>query len=124
LINRGDIACLPLDAWLSSPRPEFRSEEQAAERMVSGCIRSMPVLCLGVPNRPDGTSDRGVIESFAIALLSMATGGADKPSSGWLGLHANSPAVARSGLWNVRHVEEAYDPAVLEVMAAHVSSHL
>jgi hypothetical protein len=123
LINRGEIANLPLDAWLASrPRPDLRLEEQTVERAVSEYIGLMPVLCLGVSSRPDRSSDRGLVESAAIALLSTATGGVDSPSAGWLGLRANSPAVARSGLWNVRHVEDGYDPVVLDVLAAHLPS--
>ena len=77
----------------------------------------MPFLWLAVPSRPDDSSDRGFLERNAIALLSCAAGGPDKPSSGWLGSHAASRKVRDSGLWNADHVEDSYDPAFLDVVA-------
>ena len=75
----------------------------------------MPFLWLAVPSQPDGSSDRGHVERNSIALLSCATGGPDKPSAGWLGHHATSTRVRQSGLWNSNHIDEAYDPAFLQL---------
>lgn len=106
-----------LDAWLGSRRaPEWAVEEAQVERMVSAYIGGMPFLWLEVPTLRDGTSPRGHIERNCIALLSCATGAGDQPSQGWLGHRAASVKVTRSGLWNVNHVEEAYDPAFLGVL--------
>jgi hypothetical protein len=44
--------------------------EDHLERDVSWHIGSMTFLWLAVPSRPDGSSDRGLIERNSIALLS------------------------------------------------------
>jgi len=68
---------------------------------------------------------RAVIERNAIALLSNyphvnssieKTKCTDPPSSNWLGLSAVSERVARSGLWNSNHVDEDYDPDLLDTL--------
>jgi len=118
LIARGDVGGLPLDAWRARvPDPALRETELAAEQAVSQYIRQMPVVCVGVPTR----SDRGLIESGAIALLSAYHGGVDVASPGWLGRSSVAPWVVRSGLWNVRGVDDAtYDAGFLAVLARHV----
>ena len=95
------------------------------EQAVSRHIRSMPLVCLSVPTRHDGTSDRGFIESNAIALLSGAVvASADPPSPHWLGRFSPKPAVRQSGLWNVRHVDDpGYDPTLLTVMESYARDH-
>lgn len=98
------------------PVPDWESAEDRLELAVSEHIRAMPFVWLAAPTRPDGSSDRSFIERNAIALLSCAAGGPDKPSSGWLGSYAASTKVRRSGLWNVDHVEEVHDPAFLDVL--------
>jgi hypothetical protein len=77
----------------------------------------MPFLWLAVPDRADGGSDRGYLESNSIALLSCLTGGLNRPSAGWLGHYANNRKIRRSGLWNSNHVEDSYDPGFLEALA-------
>lgn len=117
LIARDERVDGLLDAWLSTRRaPEWAVEEAQVERMVSAHIGGMPFLWLEVPTVHDGTSLRGHIEHNCIALLSCATGADDPPSQGWLGNHAASVKVTTSGLWNVNHVEETYDPAFLGVL--------
>jgi hypothetical protein len=118
LIRSGDWPDGLLQAWASSPRsPEWADLEDQVERQVSHHIRAMPFLWLPVPNRSSGASDRGYIEKNSIALLSCRTGGTDRPSSGWLGHHANSEKVRQSGLWNSNHVDDHYDPDYLTVLA-------
>jgi len=121
LITCGQVKGLPLSAWLSpEPLPEHRGAEGDCERAVSAYISQMPVLWLEVPSRADGTSDRGLVEATVIALLSRAAGGVDRASAGWLGHHAPNQAIADSGLWNVRHVRDGYDPMVLECLAGYI----
>ncbi|MFE5567379.1 hypothetical protein ACFQ68_20510 [Amycolatopsis japonica] len=108
-----------LDAWTGARRlPEWAAAESAIEREVSDHIGRMPFRWLAVPTGPDGTSLRGAIERNSIALLSNLRGGPDRPSSAWLGHHALSDKVRDSGLWNVNHVDEDYDPAFLESFRA------
>lgn len=55
----------------------------------------------------------------AIALLSNypeKRGVVDPPSPTWLGRWADRETVRRSGLWNVNHVDEEYDPAFLAAL--------
>jgi hypothetical protein len=121
LINRGDVAGLPLEGWLATePITAYIEGERAVERAVSEYIGRMPVLWVDVPTNTDGSSGRGLIEASAIALLSTASGGIEAASTGWLGRHAANPAVRASGLWNVRHVTESYEPTALDVLEQYV----
>lgn len=123
LINRGDIAGLPLEAWLApAPNPHHREAELLVERAVTEYIGRMPVLWVDVPDRDDGTSDRGLIETNSIALLSAAAGGLDAASPAWLGRYAANVSVRSSALWNVRHVLDQYTPAALDVLEKYVNT--
>ena len=82
----------------------------------------MPFLWLAVANQPDGCADRSYIERDSIALLSCLAGGPDQPSTDWLGHHAISTKVGRSGLWNSDHVEEHYNPGFLKLLASLVEN--
>jgi hypothetical protein len=119
LIRRDGLPGGLQESWASShPHPEWTEEEDQLERAVSQHIRSMPFLWLAIPSHPDGTSDRAFIERNSIALLSCATGSLDTPSSSWLGHHAASSNVRRSGLWNSNHVDEPYHPEFLQLLAS------
>jgi len=110
-----------VNGWLAPSRlEELRVLEAHVERAVSDYIGRMPFLWLSVPSRPDGGSDRGFIEANAIALLSMRTGGIDPASPTWLGNVAASEKVQTSGLWNVNHVDDSYDPSFLDLFEAYV----
>lgn len=96
-----------------------KAAETHVEAAVSAAVGVMPFLWVGVSDLPGPTSDRGRIERNAIALLSCCSPNgrtADRPSAGWLGRFCNSEDVRASGLWNSRHVHEAYDPAFLDVL--------
>lgn len=95
----------------SNAAAPVREREHELECLVSRTIRSMPFLWLAVDDPPGADSARAVIEAGSIALLS----GAEQPSTGWLGHHAGARGVRASGLWNVRHVDEPYDRAFLDV---------
>jgi len=85
---------------------------------VSEVIGAMPVVWLEVDDEPSSESMRGVVERNAIALLSNyeLEEAIDPPSEGWLGRFSGRPRVVRSGLWNNNHVDEAYDPACLDLL--------
>lgn len=122
LQRRGDRELLA--SWLASkPLPGRRTDELALEVEVSRIIRDMPFLWLDVPTRPDGSSDRGLLEQNLIALLSTAAGGTDPASSTWLGNDATSPDVRASGLWNVNQVRAAFDPNVLDLFSSYIRCH-
>jgi len=121
LIRRGGWPEDLLAAWLDRGRPpEWTHLEDQVEREVSRHIGAMPFLWLAVPDGLDGGNSRAFLECNSIALLSKRTGGVDSPTMGWLGHHAISLKVRQSGLWNVNHVDEHYDPATLATLATLV----
>lgn len=88
------------------------------ERRVSTYIREQPFLWIDVDYKPSADSERAYIEQNAIALLSnYQTETLDGRSDGWLGQYSMSQKIRESGLWNVNHVEEQYDPAFLDRLA-------
>jgi hypothetical protein len=102
----------------SSASKDVRKNEHPLEQVVSRHIRQMPFLWLAVEDVPGPDSLRGIIERNAIALLSnynIQDDPLDPPSPEWLGLHADREEIRRSGLWNVNHVTETYDIAILDL---------
>ena len=102
------------------PVPAYVDAERALEVEVSRVIRALPFLWLSVPTRPDGSSDRGLLERNLIALLSTLAGGDEAASTTWLGRHAVAPKVRESSLWNVNHVDGAFEPSTLDVLQSYV----
>ncbi len=120
LINQGHLD-YPTWSHGSSGSPEARTAEYPLEVMVSDHIRSMPFLWLKVDDEPSPDSMRKYIEKNSIALLSNhERQPVDSPSPDWLGHYCSNPAVRASGMWNVDHVTEGYDPAFLETLAVLV----
>jgi len=102
--------------------PEERHREYPLEKDVSDHIRAMPFLWVAVPGPASKTSDRSLIESSCVGLLSNKGKAAiDPPSSGWLGHYADRAAVRESGMWNVDFVDNEYDPSFLDVLARYVT---
>lgn len=109
IIRRHELGDEVLDNWY-----HYRSQplEEQIELAVSEYIGAMPFLWLDVPD----SKDRYDIEAGAIGLLSMRTGDADPPSDDWLGRYAYRKEIRDSGLWNVQHTNEPYDPGFLDLM--------
>ena len=103
----------------SAPK-EVRANEEEIELEVSAIIGRMPVIWLEVGDAASADSDRTYIERNLIALLASPRGPIDLPSAGWLGAWSTREAIRASGLWNVNHVYEQYDPAVLDVLERYV----
>jgi hypothetical protein len=119
LIRRGSRPEELLGSWLDRHhRAQWAEQEDDIERAVSHHIGAMPFLWLRVPDR----TDRDYIERNSIALLSCLADGQDPPSPGWLGHDASRPEIRESGLWNVQHVYDHYDPAFLQLFARLVQS--
>jgi hypothetical protein len=78
----------------------------------------MPFLWLSVPER----EDRLYLERNSIAFPSCLAGGQDPVSAGWLGYDAARFEIRESGLWNVQHVYDRYDPAFQRLLARLVES--
>ena len=103
-------------AKLSISREALASSEAPVEQAVTQYIANMQFLWLKIDDKPGPNSLRGVIERNAIALLSNHERTTlDLPSHRWLGHASDRPLVRSSGLWNQRHVSEAYDPAFLDI---------
>ena len=118
LINRGDWPDHIAAHWGndSSASTKIRDAEYPLEKAVSDYIRKMPFLWLDILDEPGPESLRGFIEQNAIALLSnfgARKKSVDPPNKKWLGNWAASKAIRSSGLWNVNHVNEKYDPKVI-----------
>jgi hypothetical protein len=96
---------------------EQRQQEELLERLVTSYVGEMMVLWLPVPGIDRAAYDkRRKVEKNSIALLSNRLEPFDKPSKEWLGLHHPKDTVRRSGLWNIQHVYQAYDPLFLDDM--------
>jgi hypothetical protein len=111
LIQRSNSSDELLTSWLDRHRPvgERSSQEPMVEVEASRHVRAMPFLWLTVPDM----ADRDYIERNSIALLSCLTGGVDPPSASWLGHYSSSPEIRDSGLWNIDHVNDRYEPGFL-----------
>ena len=117
LIERDGHRCPSWGQGNSAPR-EVREGERSLEKVVSAMIGDMPFLWLSIDDEPGRSSLRGYIERNAIALLSnVGKEPLDPPSREWLGHFCNRELVRTSGLWNQRHVDEAYEPAFLDTLA-------
>ncbi|KTG29016.1 hypothetical protein [Haloferax profundi] len=102
-------------------RSAVRDEEYILERRVSAYIREQPFVWLAVDDEPSPESQRASIERNAIALLSHYQRAAVDPRpDGWLGNDSRSEKIRESGLWNVNHVDEEYDPTFLDDLQAAV----
>lgn len=99
----------------SSADQERRLAELEHERRVSEYIRDLPFLWVSIDDEPSPDSDRAYIERNAISLVSnYAKGPIDTRDGGWLGKDSPRDEINQSGLWNINHVEEEYDPAFLD----------
>jgi hypothetical protein len=117
-VRAGGAPCPTWGVGGSAPR-EVRAAEQAVEREVSRIIGAMPFLWLAVDDPPGPASLRGHVERNSIALLSnLGRPPLDPASERWRGRACDRGAarVRDSGLLNQDHVDEAYDPAFLDVL--------
>ena len=104
-------------------RSAVRDEEYTLERRVSAFVRDQPFLWVDVDDEPGPGSDRAYVERNAIALLSdLGKRSIDPRPDWWLGRDSRSRAIRESGLWNVNHVEETYDPSFLDRLAEAVAA--
>ena len=105
----------------SSARSDIREQELDHERRVSEYIRELPFLWVKVNDEPGPESRRAQLEQNLIALLSnYRKKSVDPQDASWLGKHSPSQRIRESGLWNVDHVAEGYDPSFLEMLERHV----
>ena len=95
---------------------EVRISEKPLEALVSEIIGQMPFLWLEADDTPSAGSIRSLIERNSIALLSNfgKEEKIDAASAKWRGHYCKNESVKKSGLWNVNHVDERYDPLFLD----------
>lgn len=95
-------------------RSALRDEEYILERRVSAYLREQPFLWVALDDEPGPDSDRARLERNALALLgNVGVRTVDPRRDDWLGRHSRSRSIRESGLWNVNHVDEEYDPDFL-----------
>jgi hypothetical protein len=91
-----------------------RDAELDLEREVSRYIGGLPFTTIEIADPAGPGSVRGIIERGAIALLSAAARQhLVRAEDEWLGFSADRDAISESLLWNVKHVNERYDPSFL-----------
>ena len=122
MIERDKLSYPTWGKGSSAPR-EIRKGELTLEQAVSKKIGDMPLLWLSIDDEPGPTSARGYIERNSIALLSNCCNKRlDPPSTDWLGRYCDRKLVRTSGLWNSKHVNEAYDSNFLDVLDAFINN--
>jgi hypothetical protein len=98
-----------------------KHSEEWVEKQVSAYLgEKMSLLWLDIGDEPSALSDRAFIERNAIALLSNSRHPADPPSPSWLGRHSVKKEIRESGLWNIRHIDDPYDPRFIDVLSEYV----
>ncbi len=113
-------AGLPTWGVGQSAAADVRKAEENMELEVSQIIGEMPVLWIGVADRASPDSDRAYLERNLIALVAGSTGPFDLPTASWLGNWSSREAIPTSGLWNVNHVLDDYDPEALGVFERYI----
>jgi hypothetical protein len=95
--------------------------ERELEQAVSRYLGELLVLLISIPGQSEKINDRAYVEQNLIALLSNGCQPLDPPSSEWLGLSSAKKEIRKSGLWNVNHVEQAFDAGFIEIFDYYVS---
>jgi len=115
---------LDMPSWSigNTASQQIIEQEYQVEKLVSEYICSMPFVWVDIGDLPGPDSMRGYIERNSISLLSNygKNDFIDKSSSQWLGHYAWSDKIKQSGLWNVNHIDETYDPSFLEILRKFV----
>lgn len=121
LLARDEVSVRTWGVGSSAP-PDLRASvaaqeaESAYERKVSEYIGAMTVLWVDVPDEPGPSSLRAFIERNAISLLSNRFIPIEPASAGWLGNNSPRDGIRKSSLWNLNHVDQAYDPRFLDFL--------
>lgn len=127
LIARHNLSGLGAETWGtgSSADQQTRADEYDLERRVSGHIREMPFLWLGIDDEAGPDSLREYVRRNVVGMLSNYTAHSrpiDPPSEDWLGRWSANEYVRNSGLWNVHHVGADYDPRFLIWLESAIES--
>ena len=79
---------------------------------------------LSVQDEPGPNSLRANFERNAIALLSNQRSPIEAANKAWLGHYSPREGIRRSGLWNLNHLDLAYEPRFLDVLETAVEQTL
>lgn len=101
----------------NTAKRELRKAELEMERHVSEFIRDLPFLWIEIDDEPGPDSHRAYVERNAIALVSnYQKESIDPRADDWLGKESPVDEIRESGLWNINHVGESYDPEFLNFL--------
>lgn len=113
---------IPTWAEGSAAGSDIREKELDHERRVSAYIRDLPFLWVKVDDEPGPDSHRAYLEQSLIGLLSnYGKASIDPRDPDWLGKHSPSAAIRESGLWNVNHVTDDYEPEFFDLLEYHIA---
>lgn len=103
--------------------PELRAQEHPLEQRVSSRIRELPFLVIDIPGEPGPDCDRARIEKNLIALTAHArrTTPALK-KDGWIGHQSPHAEVAKTGLWNIDHVNAFYTGSIMSELDPYIEN--
>ena len=108
--------------WGKSKSPAARelSAEKELEITVSAYIRQMQVLCVAIDDAAGPQSDRASVKRNVIALLSAQSAFRDASSDKWLGRSSPRGKINSSGIWNLNHVGDKFDPQLFAMLSNYV----
>jgi hypothetical protein len=95
--------------------------ERSLEQVVSAYLSQLKVALIDIPGTSDKANDRSYIEQNLIAVLSNRCSPLDPPNHNWLGNSSDKREIRKSGLWNVNHVEQRFDPEFIDVLNHYIS---
>lgn len=111
-----------VDTWgSSSSNKQALLAERELEQKVSEYLSRLHVALIDVAGASDKTNDRSYLEQNLIALFSNKCKPLDPPSYRWLGNSSDKREIRKSGLWNVNHVEQHFDPQYVDVLNYYIS---
>lgn len=119
-IARRDQLVIPTWGRKSSASRAIRELEKPHERRVSEYLAAMSVMWVAAPDDAGPRSDRSAIERGTVALLSNQLSPIDRPSTNWLGALNPHEEIQRSGLWNLKYVQDEVQLDFLDVLESAV----
>jgi len=111
-----------VDSWgVPTLDGDTLKNERSLEQAVSRYLGGLYVVLIAVPGSSDKNNDRAYLEQNLIGLLSNRCKPLDSPSCEWLGLKSEKKEIRKSGLWNVNHVSQPFDPDFFDIFEYYVS---
>jgi hypothetical protein len=73
-------------------------------------------LWVDISDEPGPTSERAIVERNSIALLSDRRSSFTSASNQWLGRLSPRAEIRESSLWNLKHIDETFEPDFLDIL--------